>query len=172
MTKADVTIFRNGQEVNTRLDKDTQKELLRRISILFNKNTADTSSVWYRNEAMKDGMDLDQKWEHLLQGSYYYVTIPERRILSKSTYKRADIAEVIVTIVEDHNDNVLGDIYAKLRDGEVRAYRHEGMNKINLYCYDEILQYLPIHYSTLNDKYSAPEYENSGINCSGKLSLR
>lgn len=170
-SRAELSVFRNGVEQN--LSEDGQVGIIKRIASMFNKNNADTTSIWYLQSVEYDGVILADKWDALSEGSYFHLNYPKKKSTLKSRAKkkskRADIAEVIVTINESHEGSAFGLIFAKLREGEVRSYRVKGLNMINLYCFDKALPYLPVHYSTLSEKYSAPEYKDSGVQCSGEL---
>jgi len=164
---SDLEIYRHG--VQQRLIEDNvKKDITRRIAHAFNKNDADTSSVWYRTELGLSDEGLQDQWNSIINdGSYFHIALPAKKITRKSI--KANIAEVIVTISENPEHNSIGRVFSKLRDGEVRAYRIDGLNMINIYCFDKALQYLPVHYTAIHDKYSDEAYKNSGVQCSGSL---
>ncbi len=162
-----VTLIKNGQPM---MISDTdRKELLDRIVVLFNSNSANTTEPWLRIEFEKDGHTIEQKWDNFRQKSLFSATFSEKPAKDGKKKKKAkgtDIAEVIVTINNDPHKPLFGKVMAKLRNGEIRGYHVDTIEMINLYCMDRAQKYLPAHYNILEQRYSEDKYVKELIYCS------
>lgn len=164
-----VTLIKNGQPIM--ITATDRKEILDRLVVLFNSNSSDTTEPWLRMEFEKDGHTLAQKWDMFRQQSLFSVTFPEEqkednKKKKKKNAKKADIAEVIVTINNDPNQPLFGTVMAQLRNGEIRGYKTDTIEMINLYCMDRAQKYLPAHYNILAKRYSDDKYVKETIYCS------
>ncbi len=164
----DILIYRHGLPVDVAIrDKKT---IMRRIIKAFNKNTADTSAIWYKNEFEKSGLTLEQKWDAVKEESYF-AFVPQHKAPKPGAKKpnssrgRSDMSEVVIEIIEDTNRPFFGVALAKFEDGELRAYQIPGEWLTHIYCVDVAGQYIPSHYSILTEKYGSADYEDTALNC-------
>ncbi|MGH1403652.1 MAG: hypothetical protein ACRBDL_05365 [Alphaproteobacteria bacterium] len=164
----DVLIYRHGLPVDVEI-KD-KKIIMRRIIKAFNKNTADTSSLWYKNEVERSGETLEDKWNTIKEGSYFSL-VPQHKAPSNGAKKRtssrgrSDMSEVVIEIIEESGRPFFGMALATFEDGEIRAYNIPGEWLTHVYCVDVAGKYIPSHYSILTEKYGSADYEDTALDC-------
>ncbi len=157
-----VVVYKNGQPMH--VNKTDAGYMLLRMIKLFNSSTISTAhSRMLVQSLTRDGSTLEDKWNDIKTENYYSARLnpPKAKFVDSVI-----LDEIIVSIAASDRKNPLGLVMAKLKNGEIRAYEVDNQKLINLYCLDRGLKYLPGHYTTFAQKYSAPEYKNSDIQCS------
>lgn len=156
----ELSIYRHGEKIDVLADD--KKHIIKRIMRAFHDQEADTSELWYKQEIEKRGQSLSEKWNTFKKGSYFSVTYPNTE---KNTKRYIPAKEMIITINEEDNSNLIGEALVILKDGEVRQYRIKSRKLVSLYCFDKAAKYLPSSYSILYDRYMSEPYIYSGISC-------
>lgn len=173
--KAELSIVRNGQNIPVNpADEDI---IVERVVDLFNQHVTQTQRDGYLKQKMeRDGVMLADKWNtYKDHGSYFSLKYKKKKrskyyeknyVSTVKKVNRADIEEVLVTFEEDENNQPYGVVLSKIRDtGEVRGYEINTSTLTSLYCYDDIIKYLPEKYTKMNEKYGDPALKDSGVSC-------
>ncbi len=160
----DLFAYRDGQ--NIRVNKIDQLAIKKRIGDLIESNTADTSEPWFKYEKEKHGESLEERWNRIKAGSYFYLDYIDEKRLPKSKKKYFKASDVIVEIHENEKHGFFGDVMAMdATSGEIKAYQVDNKKHISLYCFENTQPYLPEHYQSLPAKYDTREYHDSGVSC-------
>ncbi len=156
-----VVVYKNGQPLF--VYEDDTPIILERIINAFNSNIENTTtSSVFLQKVIRDVNSLEEKWDHIKDGSYFSAKLnPPEELYDDAVV----LDEIIVPFTNNPDENPIGLLMAKLENGEVRAYQVDNKELINIYCLDKAKKYLPEHYKTFAEKYSDPKYQEMGIEC-------
>ncbi len=161
---ASLKILQHG--VPVAVQKSDREQIKERLMDLFNSHEADSERLWLRENLERDGMSLQEKWHHYQTKSIFEVTY-ENNAPGEEPPERVRVYKFMQVIQDNPDDGFFGPTLAMLNTGEVKAYDTAGKERINLYCFDQALKYLPDHYKRLHEKYDTPTYQQeTGISCS------
>ncbi len=156
-----VVVYKNGQPMF--VYEEDAPIILERMVNAFNSNTESTatSSVFFQ-KITRDVNSPAEKWDHIKDGSYFSARLnPPEELYEDAVV----LDEIIVPFTNNPDENPIGLLMAKLKNGEVRAYQVDNKELLNIYCLDKAEKYLPEHYKSFAEKYSDPKYQEMGIEC-------